>query len=391
MEIENNNAKDVLLRFLNGLGLALFSFIMLPAFYLAILLVCLPETFKGFLFGFAVLIFFFVIILLFISFYFKEKRKILITFFVSLALVGILLAACYFLTPDGKNSENSNVKSIFSGTAKYDRSSIANLVPEIDQFKLATYVFPLIDPFIDRVNSTRLRNLCLNIYREMRCSNEFNKLGSVLNLCYLDIFTGTRPTGHIYEYVPKSNQTLPVIIFIHGSLGNFKGYLWCWKKFADKNQFAIIAPTFGAGDWNKEGGVEEILRAVEYCKKNPKFDCSKIYLVGLSNGGKGVSRAILSSSPSSFKGIIYISAIIEDEIIWEDDFIGKCKSQNILVLHGEKDRRIPLKFITPIVDKLAKDGINIKSKYYPSEDHFLMFSDWTGLSKDIRDWLKDTD
>ena len=390
MKKNKYNSKSVILRFFCGFFLALFTMIMLPGIYLALLLIFLPETFRGFLFGFSVLIVILAIMLFLTSLYLKRRKKIWIMSASGVTLGFILLSICYLLTPDRKNSQNSNVRSVFSGTVQYSRLSIANLVPEIDQLKLGTYVFPFLDPFFNYSNSSRIRNTFLKVYRELGKSEEFNHLGSVLNLCYLDIFSGTCPIGHFYEYIPESEKPLPVILFVHGSLGNFKGYLWCWKKFADQNNFAIIAPTFGSGNWNRKGGGDEILRAVKYCKSNSKLDSDNVYIVGLSNGGKGVSRVIASAPSSNFKGIIFISAVMEREIILSNAFIDKCKNNNILVLHGNKDLRIPIEYIIPQVKKMNQRGANTTAKYFPNEDHFLMFSSWDEMSYDIEAWIKKT-
>ncbi len=384
----HTNPKKIAIRLLKGLFLLFATLFFLPIFYLALLLLCFPETLNGFLFGLAVIIE--IISFLFIPFslYVKTKKKWFWTTAASGVVSGLLiLLICYLRTPDGHAAPTSNIHSVFSGSAEFQRTSIANIVPEIEQLKLGTYVSSFFDPLIDSSNSSRIRKLFLNVYREMRESEDFNKMGSVLNLCYLDIFTGKRPTGHFYQYIPKSDSPLPVILFIHGSLGNFKGYMWCWKKFADVNKFAIIAPTFGAGNWDRKGGVEEIEKAVEYCRNNPKFDNTQIYLVGLSNGGKGVSRIILNSPTSTFKGVIYISAVMENEIIAGDSFIAKCKKQNILVVHGEKDRRIPLTYIRPQIINMKMQGVNVEYEYYPDEDHFLMFSQWNHISKRLNDWI----
>jgi len=387
--MKNKDIKRIVFRLLKGIVLALCTISFIPILYLASILVFLPETFNGFLFGITVWTFCLSIILIPFSLYLKKRKKVLLSSLGGVFTTIILLFICYLLTPDRRNDDNSNARSLFSGEAEYQRASMANLVPEIDQLKLGTYVFTFLDPFIDESNSSRIRKIFLDVYREMRNDEEFNNLGSALNLCYLDIFTGNKPNGHLYEYIPDAEKPLPVILFVHGSLGNFKGYLWCWKKFADKNGYAVVAPTFGAGNWNQPGGVEEILNSIEYCKKNPMLDSGKIYIVGLSNGGKGVSRVILSSPQKLFEGVIYISAVMEDDVIMDNSFIDKCKTQNILVLHGNKDKRIPVKYIIPQVNNMKLRGVNVQESYYPEEDHFLMFSSWQRVQEDIEKWLEE--
>ncbi len=375
-------------RLLRGVILALFVLFSLPVSYLAILLVFSPETFRGFICGLSVLLFNTSIVICIAAFYFNRRRRFFYTGGAMFLSTVPLLLVAYLLTPIGI-AENGRIRSLFRGSAEYHRWSPANMVPEIDQLKLGTRIVASLDPIVTVKQSERIRRLFLNIYHKMRHDNDFNKLGSALGLCYLDLFTGKRPDGHFYEYIPSHHgKRLPVVIFMHGSLGNFKGYMWCWKEFADRNKFAVLAPTFGAGDWEKPGGVEAIQHILDYCGENPDIDEDRIYLAGVSNGAKGVTRAVLMLPAEKIKGIIYISPLLEDNLIMTKRFLIHCGNREIILLHGEADKRIPKHYIDTQVRYLRSNGINIKSAYYPGEDHFLMFSKWKNLETDIETWMK---
>jgi len=341
------------------------------------------------IFTIAVMLLFPVPILLWWSMYYRKRMEHLSTAGVLLLTAALLLALVYSQSSTGISIPGSGVQSHFTGNASFNRMSPANLVPEIDQLKLATYVLPYMDPIIDRLGAMHVRNVFLKIYREMDKSPEFECLGSVLGYAYRDIFLKSRPAGHFYEYVPKTEHSdpLPAIIFLHGSLGNFKGYLWVWKSFADKNGFAFFAPTFGTGDWDLNGGVETVERMRQYCLGRSDIDGRRIYLAGLSNGGMGVTRTA-EKYPSAYAGLVFISAVIEPEIISGDSFIAGWKGRSVLVLHGSKDDRISARSISDSVDLLRKNGVNVKNKSYPYEDHFMMFSWWHVVSKDIAEWIR---
>ena len=164
----------------------------------------------------------------------------------------LLLGIDYALTPDGRPLPGSGVQSCFGGATVYRRASMANLVPEMDQLILATYVVPAMDRLMDEPNTLELRGQVRAVYGEMRHCPEFECLGSVLGLTYLDLFLGDRPVGHYYEYLPAvaAQGRVPVVIFLHGSLGNFRGYLWVWKRIADEYGVAVVAPSFGTGNWD---------------------------------------------------------------------------------------------------------------------------------------------
>jgi len=376
------------LRFATGILLALYIFLALPVFLLSFLLVFIAETVSGFLFGVALIVLLFACLVLVLLFYAKKRKKRFLQTATGGGLVVLLLLTiCYFLTPDGTTS--GNFKSYYFGNAYFHRWSPSNLVPEIDQLKMGTYIFSFIDPIGDSIQAKRIRSLFLKQYCELCKNDDFVNAGSALGLCYSDFFTGKRPVGHFYEYIPKhSEKKLPVIIFLHGCLGNFKGYMWCWKKFADKNDFAIIAPTFGAGDWNKPGGIEIIQNTLDYCRKNQDIDENRIYLAGVSNGAKGITRSILMNDIKNVRGVIYISPMLEKNLIMTKRFVEKCGNRKILVLHGIADKRIPIAYIKQQIRYLENHKSVIKTIYYCKEDHFLMYSKWPELSKNIEEWIK---
>lgn len=361
----------------------------MPAAVLALLLVINGETTQGRIFGLAAILIFPIPILLYIITFLKKRaRWYVAAAFLLLPAVALLLT-CYRMAPDGLALPGARADSVFTGTATYRRASAANLVPEIDQLKLGSYVVPIMDPFIDAGQAREIRRLFLGLYRDMGESEEFNRLGSVFNYIYRDAFLFNRPSGHIYQYIPrckKADGKLPVILFLHGSFGNFKGYLWLWKRFADEHGYAVVAPSFGMGNWYLRGGVGAVEHARQYCLEHELMDGERIYLAGISNGGTGISRAA-SKNPAAYKGLIFISPIMEKEVLLTERFTTGWQNRPILVLHGEDDRRIPSYYVKDAAAALQQHGADITVKSYPKEDHFLLFSQPTNLIQEIAAWL----
>jgi pimeloyl-ACP methyl ester carboxylesterase len=358
-----------------------------PILALSSLLIVRGETAQARLFGSAAVLSVAIPLVSWASVRLRRKIGFVVVGILGAAALG-LLCVCYGLTPDGSSLPGSRVRSHYRGSVSYRRASVANLVPEVDQLKLGTYVFPLLDPFIDRKQAKRIRSLFLDTYHEMDESPEFECLGSVMNYVYRDLLLNSRPSGHFYEYLPQTAQgeKLPVILFLHGSLGNFKGYLWLWKRFADRYGVAVVAPSFGMGDWQRKGGEEVIQEARQYCCDHPRMNGAEIYLVGLSNGGKGISRAA-GRTPQAYKGLVFISPIMEDKLLLDDPFLAGWQGRRILILHGAVDRRIPAVYIRGTAQALQKRGIVVYAKYYENEDHFLVFSSWDEISKDMFGWM----
>jgi len=115
------------------------------------------------------------------------------------------------------------------------------------------------------------------------------------------------------------------------------------------------------------------------------LDAGRIVLAGLSNGGIGVSRAVCQNS-ERFRGLIYISGVMESAVMESPSFLQSCKGKPVLVIHGDQDERIPLKYVEQRLAGLT-GKVEVKTKYYPSEDHFLFLSRRAEVMEDVFSWM----
>ncbi|MCB1079829.1 MAG: prolyl oligopeptidase family serine peptidase, partial [Verrucomicrobiae bacterium] len=254
-----------------------------------------------------------------------------------------------------------------------------------------SHVFTWLDSRIDAPKARQIRDLNRRIYDEMNRDGDFRRLPSSLGICYTEMFTGRAPTGHRFVYLPKAAATakdhpLPVILFLHGSLGNFQGYLWVWKRLADANGFAIVAPSHGIGEWRNDEGLAEVRSAFEYCRAQPGFDASRIYLAGVSNGGAGITHAV-PHFPGAFAGIIYLSPVIDPEKIADAAFGEALRGTPVLVITGATDIRVPTDYVTSGVDALKRQGADVTYNVIPDEDHFLIYSQPDEVMQQVGEWL----
>lgn len=284
--------------------------------------------------------------------------------------VGLGLGAVVLLSPSGQGDPSSPVRSRYSPTHPYRRLAVSNLVPEIDQIKFGSYLVPAVDPIIDIQSAARLRDLCMRLYRPMEADPAYRALGSAMNYAYDDI-----DSGHLYEYVPPHapSERLPVLLFLHGSAGNFKVYFYLFRRFADAHRVILVLPSFGFGNWFNEGGVEAILRARRFAINDLPGDPARVFLAGLSNGGTGASRAA-ARTPSAFAGLIFLSAVMERAVLGGDAFASGWKGRRVLVVHGETDDRLPQGHALAAVKTMRDAGVDLTVEMVPGEDHFLLFS-----------------
>jgi len=351
----------------------LLLILALPAMLIAVFLLLDAETWNGRLFAVSCLVLYAGTGALYLSL--KKGRRIAGR--VALSLCGVALigfAAGYTFSPSGVTLSDSKLQSVFPPGRHFTRWTPVSLVPEIDQTKLGADLSPYADVLMTRAKARRMKALFLTAYREMQRDPEFVAVGSVMGHAYADAFALPFNERHLFSYIPthKPGQKLPVVLFLHGSCGNFKAYLWTWKRFADDHQIAVVSPTFGFGNWHHPGGMEALDWAYAYCTNHSALDAGRIVLAGLSNGGIGVSRAVCQN-PGRFRGLLYISAVMEAEVMASPAFSQGCQGKPMLVLHGGEDERIPLQYVEqPLAGLIGTAAV--KTKFYAGEDHFLFLS-----------------
>lgn len=303
------------------------------------------------------------------------------------ACVGIVVAL--WQTPDARTSETARIHSRFSdGGWHYDRSSIGSLLPEIDQIHLGYAVAVALDPFFTRQQHSKLAAMTDTLYAEISADPDFTAVGSALPSIYREITFREFRDGHYFHYIPASvdrSKPTPALVFLHGSGGNFKAYVWLLSKIADELGITVIAPTFGMGNWEKRGGYETITRAIADAGKHAAIDPDHIHLMGLSNGGKGLCLAESTGGPK-FRSLIFLSAVLHNRIK-PADLAARLQPRRVLILSGERDDRVPWEYVSGYAEKLKAGGLDVTSRRFDDEDHFLFFHQRGEVLKIIAGWI----
>lgn len=309
---------------------------------------------------------------------------------------GVGALACLFFiihrAPQGR-SAGAAFTQVYLDGARFKRLGLSNLVPEVDQLLLGASLAKHLDPYIDEAQAGRLQGLIQEVYLEMRHDAEFVEAGSALGECYMDILPGPAAMDRFYRYVPKETGKeggLPVLVFLHGSMGSFKGYSWVLKKVADEHRLAILAPEFGVGNWWWDEKCHWLDRLSEAIAADPALDATRMVLVGLSNGGTGMTR-VLREKPDRFRGYVFFSAVIEPSVVGQSNFSWVRQTPvPVLFLHGEHDRRIPVAHVRSAAAFFQHAGFRVQLLTYPGEDHFLFFSQRDAVCHTLSSWLRDS-
>ncbi|MCB1062877.1 MAG: hypothetical protein KDN20_08160 [Verrucomicrobiae bacterium] len=373
-------------------GQTIWLLATIPFLVVTGLLLISTVTLAGFLIATGLLFFWFAIPEL------LEKRDVPSPFrpyFISaagLGLIGLFIAGILAPREPSKPLNAPGLHSEYSGTARFHFWSPANWVPEIDQLLMGSRLFTAFDPFLDRTQSRQLRQTIRKVYASLKQDENFRDVPGELGQCYRHAFSGRAPQGHRYVYLPNDSprkaddEKMPVVIFLHGSLGNFKGYLWLWKSLADNHRMAIVAPSFGIGEWRSSAGMSEVAATIRYCQSRPEFDSSRIFLAGISNGGAGVTHAAPNHG-KEIAGLIYLSPVIDPELITEERYSPILKTTPVLVISGSADRRVPETYVQRGIDNLRSLPLSVEAHFIPDEDHFLFFSQPERVLGLIDDWL----
>jgi dipeptidyl aminopeptidase/acylaminoacyl peptidase len=85
----------------------------------------------------------------------------------------------------------------------------------------------------------------------------------------------------------------------------------------------------------------------------------------------------------NYHGLIYLSAVTEDELFSTPEFAAGTARRKVLFLHGEEDERIPCSLIRGSVAFLKHSGCDVRLKIYKGEDHFLLFSQPDAVTDEI--------
>ena len=248
-------------------------------------------------------------------------------------------------------------------------------------------LLPLGEPSVPWAEAARMRSLVLPIYEEMDRDADSVALGSVMGMAYRDLFHLEFRTGHYYLVLPEAagGRRLPCLVFLHGLGGNVKACLWVLSKLSRQTNCAVIAPTFGFGNWDKPGGAEFVVDVVQEALATLPLDPK-----GLSDGlleRRDGRHAGGDQGAGLFNGLIYLSPVTEDELFSTKEFLRRpatarsssCTAAATSGFRGASSRER--------VASLKRLGCNVRLKVYDDEDHWLLFSQQEAVLGEIREFM----
>jgi len=304
----------------------------------------------------------------------------------ALTLAGIVFARA----PNGADGPTGKVSANYGGTTvHFSRFTPGNLVPEVDQLMACYTVMSAVDRLFTLRQASELKSFTKQVYAEMEADPDFSQLGSAMPLVYDEMLLRSPAVGHTFVYVPPGldrTKAAPVFVFFHGSGGNFKAYLWVLSAVADRLKMVLVAPSFGAGNWQLRETEAAFDVAMQAASKRVKIAADNVHVAGLSNGGLAVSQ-LGSVRGLQLRSVIFVSPVFDGERIGSSDFALQCRARPMLVLTGREDDRVPLGYVSSAVGVLVGAGALPTLEVVPAANHFLLFSHRERVVGTLVDWL----
>jgi dipeptidyl aminopeptidase/acylaminoacyl peptidase len=202
----------------------------------------------------------------------------------------------------------------------------------------------------------------------------------------------------------------PLVVFIHGGpLGSWNTWHWRWNPYVLAAQgYAVLLPdpalstgygrTFierGWGRWG-EAPATDVLAAVEAAAASRRHRCRP----GRRDGWvvRRLPRQLAGGTSDRFRGIVTHASLWALEgfhgttdvgLLWEREFgdpyedagrfLANSPRQHVgdirtpmLVIHGEKDYRVPISEALILWTDLMRHGVDARFLYFPDENHWVL-------------------
>jgi dienelactone hydrolase len=197
----------------------------------------------------------------------------------------------------------------------------------------------------------------LSAYDDLERDRDFESPDSVV----LDSWLVDR--GHYWLAVPDGPGPFPLLVFLHGHVGNFQAYAHWIAPEARRRGIAVAFPSEGFGLWPDAPG--RVDRIVAHLQSEVKIDTTRLTVAGLSNGGPA-AFAVASAQPGRWKNLVTVSGAMPTSI----DPARLAKTR-VLLIHGEDDPRTPIGPARDVLTKLQAGGVDARMIVHP-EDHLIL-------------------
>ncbi len=144
----------------------------------------------------------------------------------------------------------------------------------------------------------------------------------------------------------------PLVVCLHGAGFTGDSYLERWAPRLGES-YILACPTSMAGTWWTKLSEELVLATIKTVRAQYRIDPDRMYLTGMSNGGIG-TWIIGMHHASRFAAVAPMASGIDDVLY---PFLENLRHTSLYVIHGAKDRIMPVWLSRNITNELARLGI----------------------------------
>jgi dipeptidyl aminopeptidase/acylaminoacyl peptidase len=207
-----------------------------------------------------------------------------------------------------------------------------------------------------------------------------------------------------------SAQPAPLAVFIHGGpLGSWNAWQWRWQPMLlAACGYAVLLPdpalSVGYGQamvdrgWGQWGGVpyDDVLALTDAAASRPDIDADRTAVLGGSYGGYLTNWTIAHTdrfrcavTHASVWDMTSMRGVTDDGVDWEREFGHPRRDREnydrwspatfadavvtpTLVIHGERDYRVPVGEGIALYTELQRAGVESQLLYFPDENHWIL-------------------
>lgn len=188
-----------------------------------------------------------------------------------------------------------------------------------------------------------------------------------------------------FIYNPEKNDNKKAIVVLHWSAWWFLFYLKFFKQIADENNSKLIIPAFWWWNWNENWWSDLVFKTYnDLISKNEISKDTEITLIWLSAWWMWLSRVVYNDNKNIFKKIIYVSWLIENDIISSKNFLNNEKNKDFLIIQWKIDDRV---FYQDYLDT-KNNFTNLEDLIFDDWDHFILLNKQEKIIKEINNFIK---
>lgn len=309
------------------------------------------------------------------------------------AAVGLLVLSALIYSGIIAVTPVRSVSSQYRTFKAVDTSLLARLAPthalsEVDQLAMGYALMVPVDPLLTLTRAQELRRVTKDVYDELNRQPGLRDLPSALPDMYASLVLPGHTSDDGFIFIPRSlDSKTParVMVFLHGSGGNFKGYFWILSQVAEQTGSVLIAPHNGFGNWETYDTPRIIEAALRHAESIRPIDRKQLTLVGLSNGGLGVSQALVHA-PQQWHAAVLISPVFDEDATRV--LRGSRLQTPVFIMSGDADERIPISYVRAHAERLKSAGSTVTMLTEQGANHFLMFTHRRNVVAAMTHWLQ---